>query len=178
MIVLCTCVVRFIGGNFVFGWRDQCDELVVNLEECTYAGNLEDLVSPQSDALHVFLQGDIANGRLLDQLLGRDQPLAVLHLPAQSNVDRLSLPAHLHRREVIELVGRSVDFVQDNHERLAKNVLHDLHYQVQQPPKASWSARCRARCLRRPWKNVAENYPCPQKINKPKYWQRSNTLHD
>jgi len=85
MTVLCTCGVRFIGGNF------------------------EDLVSPQSDALHVFLQDHIADSRLLDQLLGRGQPLAVLQLPAQSNVDRLSRPAHLHRRQVIELVGRSVD---------------------------------------------------------------------
>ena len=95
----------------------------------------------------MFLQDDIADSRLLHQLLGLDQPHAVLHLPAQSNVDRLSLPAHLRRRQVIELIDRSVDFVQDNHDRSAKNVLHDLRDQVYQPTKTSWSSWFKARSL-------------------------------
>ena len=37
-----------------------------------------------------------------------------------------------NRRTFAELVGRNVDFVQDNHSRSAKNVLRGLHYQVQQ----------------------------------------------
>jgi dTDP-4-dehydrorhamnose 3,5-epimerase len=38
-----------------------------------------------------------------------------------------------NRRRFAELVGRDVDFVQDNHSRSAKNVLRGLHYQIQQP---------------------------------------------
>jgi len=89
MIVLSTGGVRFIGGNFVFGLRKQFSELVVNLEECTYAGNLEDLVSPQSDAFQVFVQEDISDGWLIDQLLRRYQPHSVPHLRSQSDVDSL-----------------------------------------------------------------------------------------
>ena len=38
-----------------------------------------------------------------------------------------------NRREFAELVGREVDFVQDNHSRSANNVLRGLHYQIQHP---------------------------------------------
>ncbi len=36
-------------------------------------------------------------------------------------------------RQFAKLIGRNVDFVQDNHSRSAKNVLRGLHYQIQQP---------------------------------------------
>ena len=38
-----------------------------------------------------------------------------------------------NRRQFAGLIGRNVDFVQDNHSRSAKNVLRGLHYQIQQP---------------------------------------------
>ena len=38
-----------------------------------------------------------------------------------------------NRRQFADLVGRDVDFVQDNHSRSSKNVLRGLHYQIQQP---------------------------------------------
>jgi len=38
-----------------------------------------------------------------------------------------------NRRRFIELTGRDIDFVQDNHSRSAKNVLRGLHYQIQHP---------------------------------------------
>jgi len=38
-----------------------------------------------------------------------------------------------NRRQFTEMIGRDVDFVQDNHSRSVKNVLRGLHYQIQQP---------------------------------------------
>ncbi len=38
-----------------------------------------------------------------------------------------------NRRQFADLIGRDVDFVQDNHSRSSKNVLRGLHYQIQQP---------------------------------------------
>jgi dTDP-4-dehydrorhamnose 3,5-epimerase len=38
-----------------------------------------------------------------------------------------------NRRQFADLIGRDVDFVQDNHSRSVKNVLRGLHYQIQQP---------------------------------------------
>jgi len=38
-----------------------------------------------------------------------------------------------NRRKLAEMIGRDVDFVQDNHSRSAKNVLRGLHYQIRHP---------------------------------------------
>jgi dTDP-4-dehydrorhamnose 3,5-epimerase len=38
-----------------------------------------------------------------------------------------------NRRQFAEIIGRDIDFVQDNHSRSVKNVLRGLHYQIQQP---------------------------------------------
>lgn len=38
-----------------------------------------------------------------------------------------------NRRQFAEIIGRDVDFVQDNHSRSVKNVLRGLHYQIQHP---------------------------------------------
>jgi dTDP-4-dehydrorhamnose 3,5-epimerase len=38
-----------------------------------------------------------------------------------------------NQRQFVEIIGRDVDFVQDNHSRSARNVLRGLHYQIQQP---------------------------------------------
>lgn len=38
-----------------------------------------------------------------------------------------------NRRQFTEMIGRDVDFVQDNHSRSARNVLRGLHYQIKQP---------------------------------------------
>ncbi len=38
-----------------------------------------------------------------------------------------------NRRKFLELTGKDVDFVQDNHSRSEKNVLRGLHYQIQHP---------------------------------------------
>ena len=38
-----------------------------------------------------------------------------------------------NQRQFVEIIGRDIDFVQDNHSRSARNVLRGLHYQIQQP---------------------------------------------
>jgi len=78
----------FIGSNFVLDWLAQCDELIINLDKLTYAGNLENLASLQGDARHVFVQGDLGDRTLVDRLLAEHKPRAVLHFAAESHVDR------------------------------------------------------------------------------------------
>ena len=78
----------FIGANFVLDWLQGSDEPVVNIDALTYAGNLESLQSVQGDARHVFVQGDITDRALLDALLARHRPRAVVHFAAESHVDR------------------------------------------------------------------------------------------
>jgi dTDP-glucose 4,6-dehydratase len=78
----------FIGSNFVLDWLAAANEPIVNLDKLTYAGNLENLASVSGDARHRFVQGDIADGKLLADLFTRHCPRAVVNFAAESHVDR------------------------------------------------------------------------------------------
>jgi dTDP-glucose 4,6-dehydratase len=78
----------FIGSNFVLDWMAQSDESLLNLDKLTYAGNLENLTTLQGDPRHIFVQGDLGDLALVGRLLAEHRPRAVLHLAAESHVDR------------------------------------------------------------------------------------------
>ena len=88
MTLLVTGGAGFIGSNFVLDWLASGDEPVVNLDALTYAGNLRNLDALQGDARHRFVRGDIGDRALLDRLLAEHRPRAVVHLAAESHVDR------------------------------------------------------------------------------------------
>ena len=87
-MILVTGGAGFIGANFVLDWLAQSDEPVVNLDVLTYAGNRESLASLEEDARHIFVQGNIGDSALVDSLLLKYQPRAVLNFAAESHVDR------------------------------------------------------------------------------------------
>lgn len=87
-MILVTGGAGFIGSNFVLDWLAGRDEPVLNLDKLTYAGNLENLRSLQGDPRHVFVQGDIGDQALVEGLLARHRPRAVLNFAAESHVDR------------------------------------------------------------------------------------------
>ncbi|MCE4068558.1 MULTISPECIES: dTDP-glucose 4,6-dehydratase [Pseudomonas] len=88
MTILVTGGAGFIGANFVLDWVAQSGEAVVNLDKLTYAGNLENLASLEGNAQHIFVRGDIADSELLQTLLVRHRPRAVVNFAAESHVDR------------------------------------------------------------------------------------------
>ena len=88
MTILVTGGAGFIGSNFVHAWLAQHDEVLVNLDKLTYAGNLRNLHALADDRRHHFVQGDIGDTTLVGQLLTTHQPRAVLHFAAESHVDR------------------------------------------------------------------------------------------
>ena len=88
MSILVTGGAGFIGSNFVHTWLAQHDEVLVNLDKLTYAGNLRNLHALAGDRRHHFVQGDIGDTTLVSQLLATHQPRAVLHFAAESHVDR------------------------------------------------------------------------------------------
>jgi dTDP-glucose 4,6-dehydratase len=101
MTILVTGGAGFIGSNFVLDWLRQSDEPVVNLDVLTYAGNLENLASLDGDARHIFVKGDICDRALVDSLLAKHQPRAVVHFAAESHVDRsISGPGAFMRTNV------------------------------------------------------------------------------
>ncbi len=87
-MILVTGAAGFIGSNFVLDWLAQSDEPVINLDDLTYAGNLENLASLDGDARHIFVKGSIGDFDLVSKLLAEHQPRAVVNFAAESHVDR------------------------------------------------------------------------------------------
>jgi len=78
----------FIGSNFVLDWIAGLDEPVLNLDKLTYAGNLAHLAPLEGDPRHIFVHGDIGDRALVEALLARYRPRAIVHLAAETHVDR------------------------------------------------------------------------------------------
>jgi dTDP-glucose 4,6-dehydratase len=78
----------FIGGNFVLRQMQRDDIQIINLDALTYAGNLDTLHSINGHPGHVFVLGDIGDRVLLDYLLSRYEPDAIVNFAAESHVDR------------------------------------------------------------------------------------------
>ncbi|MBX7208206.1 MAG: dTDP-glucose 4,6-dehydratase [Verrucomicrobiaceae bacterium] len=93
--ILVTGGAGFIGSNLVHYLLGKAGadlgitvSKVVNLDKLTYAGNLSNLAALENDARHVFVQGDILDGELVGRLLREHDINAVMHLAAESHVDR------------------------------------------------------------------------------------------
>ncbi|MDB5803962.1 MAG: rfbB [Betaproteobacteria bacterium] len=101
-MILVTGGAGFIGSNFVLDWLAQGGEPLLNLDQLTYAGNLENLASVEGDARHLFVRGDIGDSELVAGLLRQHRPRAVLHFAAESHVDRSILgPAEFVETNVV-----------------------------------------------------------------------------
>jgi len=87
-MLLVTGGAGFIGSNFVRSTIAATGEPIVNLDKLTYAGNLRNLDALRDDARHIFVQGDICDRPLLRSLLQKHKPRAIVHLAAESHVDR------------------------------------------------------------------------------------------
>lgn len=61
---------------------------VLNVDKLTYAGNLDSLSDVASDAAYQFLQADICDAKAIEEAFADFQPEAVMHLAAESHVDR------------------------------------------------------------------------------------------
>lgn len=87
-MILVTGGAGFIGSNFVLDWLENSDESVLNLDALTYAGNLENLKSLEGDERHIFVRGNICDKVLVQELLNKYNPRAIVHFAAESHVDR------------------------------------------------------------------------------------------
>ena len=87
--VLVTGGAGFIGSHVVRQFLNVHPEMkVVNLDVLTYAGNLENLKDIEGNPNYTFVRGDIQDASLLDRLFETHRFDAVVHLAAESHVDR------------------------------------------------------------------------------------------
>ena len=78
----------FIGSAVIRHIIEKTPHQVLNIDKLTYAGNLESLNSISKNSRYQFSQTDICDREALDQLFLEFQPDLVMHLAAESHVDR------------------------------------------------------------------------------------------
>ncbi len=89
MNILITGGAGFIGSNLVRHWiKTHPEDRVINLDALTYAGNLTSLAEIESAPNYQFVHGDICDRAMLEALFAREQIDGVIHLAAESHVDR------------------------------------------------------------------------------------------
>jgi len=78
----------FIGSAVIRHIIKNTNNLVINVDNLTYAGNLESLVDIESNGRYIFEQINICDRSELERIFKEHKPDAVMHLAAESHVDR------------------------------------------------------------------------------------------
>lgn len=85
--ILVTGGAGFIGSNFVYHYlHNHPDNIIINLDLLTYAGNLSTLQGLEGNTNHKFVHGDIRDAKLVDQIMAEVD--MVVHFAAETHVDR------------------------------------------------------------------------------------------
>jgi dTDP-glucose 4,6-dehydratase len=85
--ILVTGGAGFIGSNFIRYWlKSNPADSIINLDKLTYAGNLDNLKDIENQENYKFIQGDICDYNLVNDLV-KDVDL-IIHFAAESHVDR------------------------------------------------------------------------------------------
>lgn len=88
MKILVTGGAGFIGSAVVRHIIEHTDDTVINLDKLTYAGNLESVAGVAGSPRYHFRQIDICDRTAMDAVFAEFSPDAVMHLAAESHVDR------------------------------------------------------------------------------------------
>jgi dTDP-glucose 4,6-dehydratase len=87
-MVMITGGAGFIGSNLVQYWIEKTEDIAVNVDALTYAGNLRNLAAVTGNPRHIFLRADIGDAEAISRILAKYRPPAVINLAAESHVDR------------------------------------------------------------------------------------------
>lgn len=102
MKILITGGAGFIGSAVVRHVINNTNDEVINVDKLTYAGNLESLKEVSGNPRYTFKQIDICDGQAITEALNEFQPDAIMHLAAESHVDRsITGPAEFVQTNVV-----------------------------------------------------------------------------
>jgi dTDP-glucose 4,6-dehydratase len=100
--ILVTGGAGFIGSAVIRHILSNTQDSVVNVDALTYAGNLESLLYVEDSSRYFFEHVDIRNRTELDRVFNTHKPDAVMHLAAESHVDRsISGPAEFIQTNIV-----------------------------------------------------------------------------
>jgi dTDP-glucose 4,6-dehydratase len=100
--ILVTGGAGFIGSAVIRHIISNTADAVVNVDKLTYAGNLESLAEVSGEARYAFERVDICDRDQIDRVLREHQPDAIMHLAAESHVDRsISGPSEFIQTNII-----------------------------------------------------------------------------
>ncbi|MCK5227351.1 MAG: GDP-mannose 4,6-dehydratase, partial [Desulfobulbaceae bacterium] len=88
MKIIITGGAGFIGSAVIRQYINDTKHEVINLDALTYAGNLESLAEVDKDSRYTFEHVNICDIKELERVFEQHQPDAVMHLAAESHVDR------------------------------------------------------------------------------------------
>jgi len=88
MAILVTGGAGFIGSIYIHEWFNQSEELVINLDNLSYAGNLRNLANIEAKPNYLFIKDDINHFQKILSILQEYEVRAIVHFAAESHVDR------------------------------------------------------------------------------------------
>ena len=88
MKILITGGAGFIGSALARLIISQYDHKLLNIDKLTYAGNLDSLAEVSNSNRYSFNQVDISDRQTLDRIFDQYKPTVIMHLAAESHVDR------------------------------------------------------------------------------------------
>jgi dTDP-glucose 4,6-dehydratase len=108
--ILITGGAGFIGSHVIRLFVNKYpDYAIVNLDALTYAGNLENLRDIENAPNYSFVKGDITDETFINQLFADHSFDAVIHLAAESHVDRSILdPLSFVKTNVMDKHGKQI----------------------------------------------------------------------
>jgi len=87
-MILVTGGAGFIGSNFVLNWLSTQNEGLINLDSLSYAADLNNLESISENKEYFFIKGSIGDQNLIEKILEKYNPRAVINFAAETHVDR------------------------------------------------------------------------------------------
>ena len=87
-MILVTGGAGFIGSNFVLNWLSTQNEGLINLDSLSYAADLNNLESISENKEYFFIKGSIEDQNLIEKILEKYIPRAVINFAAETHVDR------------------------------------------------------------------------------------------